>query len=689
MVRHALLIAVLAPLSGFAQLQVYEFDGTNDTPLSSLTTIGPIAPGATTETRFHIRNMGSGPVPLNTLTLWGAGFTIASQPSLPYVIAPYVGPPSQVEFDINFSPEITGSFGAFLGVNSLNFALQGLSELAASVTISGSQTPLSPGATVNFGAVTVGSSHAQDFVLTNASRTSLTVDSVTLSGAGFSGPIGLTPPAQLSPGQTASFQVIFTPQSATAYQGTLTIDGQTFPLSGQGLIAPPQLELFQFACNGGADTPVPTGVPFNVGIAAPGDTIATCFHIRNMADAAVVLTPPSLSGSGFSIQSSSQFPYTLPPYVGPSSEAEIQIAFSPTTVGPYSATLAVGTLSLTLQGAATVSAAVTVQGSTTALTTGAPLDFGQVDIGSSLAKKLVLSNPSSAAITVNNVTVSGACFSLLPGLTLPLQLAPSQTVSFQVSFSPQTGTSYQGTLSVDGRTFNLRGVGVAPALPGASIVFGPGTVASGQTNNLSILLSEASQTKGAGTLQISFQPGVPGATPSSDPAIQFFPLQAREESVTIAPGDTTAMIDGQPNIQFQTGTTAGTITFTLTLEGEPPQQTTLTIPPAAVTLDEVNAVRLPGQINILVQGFDNTYSASELAFTFYDLNSNALPQGAISVDASGDFEPYFATTQYGGMFQLLLQFPVNGNTAEIGYVSVGVTNSVGTTTTTQPVAITN
>ena len=141
-------------------------------------------------------------------------------------------------------------------------------------------------------------------------------------------------------------------------------------------------------------------------------------------------------------------------------------------------------------------------------------------------------------------------------------------------------------------------------------------------------------------------------------------------------------------MQFQTGTTVGTITFALTIENNPPQTTTLTIPPAAITLDSVTAVRQPGEIDVAVAGFDNTYSASQLAFTFYDLNSNAIPQGVISVDAASEFQPYFGGTQFGGMFQLLLKFPVTGNAAEIGFVSAGITNSVGTTTT-QPVAIAN
>ncbi|HEX5229164.1 MAG TPA: choice-of-anchor D domain-containing protein [Bryobacteraceae bacterium] len=687
MYRLAFLIAALAPLAAFAQLQVYEFDGTTDTPLSPLTSIGPTAPGGTVETRFHIRNLGTGAVSLNTLTVSGAAFTFASAPSLPYLLSPYTGPASQLEFDVNFSPEITGTFGAFLDVDSLNFALQGISSLAATLTIAGSDTPLTAGAPVDFGAVAVGSSRTFRFTLNNPGSTSLSVKSVAVTGAGFSGPLGLSTPVQLSSGQLASFQVIFIPQSAAPYQGTLSVDGQTFPLTGQGLNSAPELQLFEF--DGNSDTPVANRSVVNVGTVAPGDKVTARFHLRNTGHAAVVLQKPAFSGAAFAIQSAPAFPYTLSPYAGPSSEPEIDVAFHPATVGHYTATLAISDLSIDLQGVAAVTADLTVANGSTPLASGTSINFGPVDVGSSAKQTLVLSNSIGASILVSNVSVTGTAFSMVPGLILPIQINPSQKVSFQVAFAPQAGIPYKGTLAVDGRTFPLTGTGLAAALPTASLVFGPGTVASGQTNNISIPLAEASQTAGNGTLALSFQPGVAGATQANDPAIQFFPAPAYRETITIDKGAATALIDGQASMQFQTGTTAGTITFTLTIEDHPPQQTTLTIPPAPVMLDDVTAVRLPGEIDVAVQGFDNTYSASGLQFTFFDLKNNALPGGIVSTDASSEFRPYFSTTQYGGMFRLLLKFPVSGDTAEIGSVSLGITNSVGTTTTTQPVAVTN
>jgi hypothetical protein len=254
-------------------------------------------------------------------------------------------------------------------------------------------------------------------------------------------------------------------------------------------------------------------------------------------------------------------------------------------------------------------------------------------------------------------------------------------VSFQITFAPQTGTQYQGTLTIDGRMFSLAGQGKAETLPSATIVFASSVGASDQQNSITIPLATAAETTGTGTLAMVFHSSVSGVT--DDAAIQFLSGPLRIATVSIAIGDTQATIGGESSMAFQTGTTAGTITFTLTLENNAPQQTTLAIPPSPIILDSATAVRELGALDVAFSGFDNTYSASQLAFTFYDLKGNAMPQGAINVDAGGKFQQYFSTTQVGGMFALLANFLVTGDTTQIGFVTAQITNSAGTTTTQQ------
>jgi hypothetical protein len=442
-------------------------------------------------------------------------------------------------------------------------------------------------------------------------------------------------------------------------------------------------QLQVFVLNGTTLTPV--GSSFSVGSAALGDTIETQFRVQNSSSQSVPLAV-TLSGDGFAIQ-------CLPaPNVPPAEESAFCVDFTPMIFGSYSAILQVNNIEITLTGTAAAAATLTLPGSTTPLAAGAVINLGSVVINQSQTQTLTLSNSSSSGLTVNSVTVSGTGFNGPTGASFPLQIGPGNQQAFRVTFSPLSGIPYQGTLSIDGRTFPLTGQGLDPPLPSASIVFASTLGASAQQNSLTIPLSAASQISGTGTLTMAFQSSVAGVT--DDPAIQFLSGPQRLATVSITPGATSAMIGGQSSMAFQTGTTAGTITFTLTLEDNAAQNASLTIPPSAIILDTATAVWELGSLSVAFSGFDNTYSASQLAFTFYDLTGNPLPQGAIDVNATSDFQQYFSTTQAGGSFALLAQFSVTGNMAQttsvatpitslIGSVTTQITNSIGTTTATQ------
>lgn len=451
-----------------------------------------------------------------------------------------------------------------------------------------------------------------------------------------------------------------------------------------------QLQVFQF--DGTTDTPVSSLV--NVGTAAPGDTLETRFHVRNVGPGPASLDTLSLSGQAFTIVSAPSLPYTLAPYVGLASEAEFRVDFSPASTGSFSAFLMVNSINLVLQGTSASSADITLSGSQTPLTAGAVVNFGSIAIGASQTQGFVLSNSSATSVTVATVTVSGSAFTGPIGLATPLQIGPGQSAPFQIKFTPQSGTASQGTLIVDGRSFTLTGQGLAAQLPIPTIVFASSVGASAQQNSITITLASASQISGTGTLSMAFQPSIKGVT--DDPAVEFLSGPLRKATVSIAAGAASATIGGQSSIAFQTGTTAGTITFTLTIENNAPQQTSLTIAPSPVILDIATAIRAlgpvpvgftglnnTGSLSVAFSGFDNTYSASQLAFTFYDLKGKPLPQGAIDVDAGTEFQPYYATTQAGGAFALLATFPVTGDTTQIGFVTAEITNSAGSTTAQQ------
>lgn len=450
------------------------------------------------------------------------------------------------------------------------------------------------------------------------------------------------------------------------------------------LSAMAQIQVFTF--NGTSETPVGSFV--KIGSATPGDTLETRFRVRNEGAGPATFQTLSLAGTGFLLVSASV--PSLPYIIAPGNYAEFRVDFTPTTIATYSAFMAVNTTTITLQGNGVAGASVTLAGSQGPLAGSTAIDFGAVAVGSSKVQNFTLSNPSAANLTVQAISVTGAGFSGPVGLTTPLPLASGQTASFQVKFQPLTAQPAQGTLAVDGRSFNLTGLGISPpleaVLPSLAINLASTAGASAQQNNLSVALGSASPVGGSGTLAMQFTPSVPGV--ADDPSVQFLSGKARLATVNFAQGSSVGTFNGQSNIAFSTGATAGTISFTLTLEdGTPAGQTTLTIPPAAVTLDTATGLRKAGELDVSLTGLDNSYSASQLSFTFYGAAGATVQPGAIPVNVSSIFQQYFASTQVGGMFALLAKFPVTGDTTQIASVTVQITNSAGSITTQQiPIA---
>jgi hypothetical protein len=431
-----------------------------------------------------------------------------------------------------------------------------------------------------------------------------------------------------------------------------------------------QIQIYQF--DGATEKAV--AATFDVGAATPGDIVETRFKVRNMGNGPAIFQTLALSGQGFRISTAPSLPYTI----APANEAEFRVVFSPTVTGSYSASLAVNTINIALRGSSVAAASLTLAGNSAPLMAGAVIDFGSVVRGASQLQSYNLFNSGGTSLTVNNLSVSGTGFRGPIGLAAPIQLAPGQTASFQIAFEPQNGQPAQGTLKVDQRAFNLKGLGLDPPLPGAAIILTSTLGASAQQNSVSILLTSASAVSGTGTLTLEFHPSVPGV--SDDPAVQFLSGPKRAATATISAGDAMAKFGGQSSIAFQTGATAGMIVFTLKLSNGSQQQATLTIAPAPVNFDMATSIRKFGELDVSLAGFDNTYSASQLTFTFYNSKGATIQPGAIRVDVSSTFQQYFASTQAGGMFALLAKFPMTGDSNQVASVDVQITNAAGVTT---------
>jgi hypothetical protein len=137
---------------------------------------------------------------------------------------------------------------------------------------------------------------------------------------------------------------------------------------------------------------------------------------------------------------------------------------------------------------------------------------------------------------------------------------------------------------------------------------------------------------------------------------------------------------GAQEIRFQTGSTAGTLVFTVEA-GKWSERKTVVIGPEPVGISASRVVRGTSSVEVTLSGYDNTRSASQLTYTFYDARGNPVQPGAIRVDGSAAFRQYFETSGLGGAFLLRAVFPVSGDAGGIESVEAEVASSAGTART--------
>jgi hypothetical protein len=209
--------------------------------------------GQTQSQALKISNPGSAPLRLASLSSSNPQFSV-SGPAIPATI-----PPSgSLSYLVSFSPTTVGSSSGTLDISSnasngiLGLALSGTGEKAFATLV---VTP----ASINFGNLNLKAKGTQNVTLQNTGDISMTIQGVTVAGAGF-GYASLSPGSSLSPSQSLSFQVWFTPQVKGPASATMSFlsptlsSPATLRLAGEGIAA-------SSAPSAPAPAPAPTPAP--------------------------------------------------------------------------------------------------------------------------------------------------------------------------------------------------------------------------------------------------------------------------------------------------------------------------------------------------------------------------------------------------------------------------------------------
>jgi Abnormal spindle-like microcephaly-assoc'd, ASPM-SPD-2-Hydin len=185
---------------------------------------------------IKISNAGSAALQISAFTLSNKEFSITG-PAFPQTIAPA----STLSYTLTFAPTAAGSV-----TGTLNFTTNASPNLT-SVSLAGSGEKafanliITP-TVVSFGNLALKSTGTQNVTLQNTGDINLSVQGVTLSGAGF-GFSDLSPGFSLAPNQKITFQVWFSPKAAGPSSATLTLlspniaSPETVAMSGDGVAA--------------------------------------------------------------------------------------------------------------------------------------------------------------------------------------------------------------------------------------------------------------------------------------------------------------------------------------------------------------------------------------------------------------------------------------------------------------------
>jgi hypothetical protein len=435
-----------------------------------------------------------------------------------------------------------------------------------------------------------------------------------------------------------------------------------------------QAQIALFTVANGAETPI--GAVLNLGKVAAGDTASVRIRVRNIGATTANINYFFVDGAGYSLDRP-----TLPFPIAPGSVQDTLLNFTQSTVAPlYPANLRIdsdiNSITAIVIAAVVVGPALTVFPACTGSLNPPSVDFGLVQTGQLRLCNFSLQNPGTQDMTISTFKVTGAAFQISMGPSAPFTISAGSTITFVVTFTPGAAAVYTGSLAIETRTYGLRGTAFNTPLPTPLLEFDSGSVQSAQQRRLTMRLPTAATSSASGSVNLAFVPDTTIVT--DDPAIVFLATGTRSLPFSITQGSTVISIGGQTSAMFQTGTTSGRIRFTLAgvpIAGDP--TTTLTIPASAISIDSAIATRRTGDLDIQVTGFDNTYSAGAMTFTFSDISGQAIPPGAIRVDFTQDFRTFFVQAKGGSAFQVRVSFPVTGDTSGIGSVDVQLTNSAG------------
>ena len=448
--------ASTATLSGTLTVQSNSYGGNLDIPLqgqgmlspdltvSPAPTVdfGPVLTGHTASLALHLGNQGNANLTITSITVAGGSPAFSwTGAALPLTLAPG----GSQNLNLSFHPTGISTYSDTLVISSNDPRKSAVRLALTGSGISQPDIQLSP-VFLDFQTVSVGGAKSLAFAILNTGGSLLTVNSLALTGTGFSLPSPPSVPFQINPGNTQNIQVDFSPSVTAAYSGQVQVQSNaplsptaTVSLSGVGAVPPPPGPPPTFLVS-------PSSLDFGTVEINTGEELP--FNIENRGTQDLQILSYALSGSGYSLVDPPPFPLT----VAISANQQIRVRFSPVALKNFE-----GSITLNSDNPQTPVRIIPLFGIGKAPPPPprpqldifpSEIDFHNVDAGMAGNRVFSLGNLGTADLVINGISVSGAGFSFPQAPALPLFIPPQNTFDLTVQFLPPAGGGFTGSISI-------------------------------------------------------------------------------------------------------------------------------------------------------------------------------------------------------------------------------------------------
>lgn len=217
-----------------------------------------------------------------------------------------------------------------------------------------------------------------------------------------------------------------------------------------------------------------------------GQSETQVLSLTNGGPTSVTVSAVNLGGTEFSASG-----FTLPLILPAGKSVALQVTFSPTTtawtaaVATFTSNASNSVLKVQLSGAGTTSESLGAS--------PASVSFGQVAVGASSTRSVVVTNLGSYRVKISAFQATGSGFSVT-GPALPITLNGGQSITLHATFAPQSAGTTGGNVFVSGPDLNvpLSGMGTITTTGQLSVAPAPvnfGNVTVGTTGTQAITLS--------------------------------------------------------------------------------------------------------------------------------------------------------------------------------------------------------